>query len=105
MRQPRPALDLVDAEPFEPRADVGRQRGRRAALVVEDEHADAARLAVAARREPDRSGLASSVLEPDADLVELALGARPEERQRDVEILRRHDPEVALSETALPLGH
>src|SRR5438876_396133 len=47
MRQPRTAFALVHAPPLEPPVEVVGERDRPSALVVEDEHADAPRLAVA----------------------------------------------------------
>src|SRR5947209_20091991 len=57
VRKPRPLLPLVDPEPLQALVQVARQGRRSALLVVEDEHAHAARLAVAAGSEDDlRSG-------------------------------------------------
>src|SRR5919202_1070967 len=52
VRQPRALLALVDAEVLEPLEQVEREPLRTALLVVEDEHSDAAGLAVAADGEP-----------------------------------------------------
>src|SRR5439155_3687516 len=56
VREPRPPLRLVHAEPLEAGVQASGETPRRAALVVEDEHPDAPCLAVAARTEDDGGG-------------------------------------------------
>src|SRR5579863_2956520 len=53
MRQPRAPLTFVDGEIFEPRLNIVRDRGGVATGIVEDEHPDAAGLAVPHGREPN----------------------------------------------------
>lgn len=103
MGKPVPALAAVDAEPLQPLLEVGSERTCPARLVVEDEHPDAPRLAVAHRRE------ARPLLHPGGSLTERRddrgqLAGRPvaEEGERDVQVLARDDSELAGQVRVLP---
>jgi hypothetical protein len=58
VRKPGTLLPPVHAEPLETVVEALCEASALAALVVEDEHADAARLAVATGREDDLAGIA-----------------------------------------------
>src|SRR5581483_10335372 len=98
----RSPLRLVDAEPVEAAREIVCQRGGSAVLVVEDEHPDAAGLAIAASGERDRTGRSSRRLQLASDRVELERGAGAEEGERDVQVGRRHRAEVAVRQPSLP---
>src|SRR5205807_4075033 len=70
MRQPRAALPLVHTEPLEAFEDVERERPRVATQVLEDDHPDAPRLAVALYAEPDRPGGRCGGTELGADPID-----------------------------------
>src|SRR6266536_3251600 len=89
VREPRPLLRLVHAEPLQPSMQVSREGGAGAALVVEDDHADAVRLTVAAGSERDRTGSASCLFQLTTDRLDFTPRAMPEERVREVEVVRR----------------
>src|SRR6266511_160390 len=72
VRQPRAALRLVDAEPPQPAVKVGCQSGCGSAVVVEDDHADAACLPVAARVQHDPAGRPGRCPELATNRVDLA---------------------------------
>src|SRR4051812_45318847 len=94
MRQPGPTLEAVDAEALQPLLNVPGEQRRVASVFLEDEHADTARLAVANRRESDLTRAARGVPQCADDRLELACGAVTEERQRDVQVLSRHDADA-----------
>ena len=92
MRQPRPLLALVHAEALETGEEPVREEPGFTGLVVENEHADASRLAIAAGREDDLADPASGVGEGGSDRGKLRGRARAEERERGVEVLAGNDP-------------
>jgi hypothetical protein len=94
VREPPPPLALVHAERLEAALEIVRENSRTPLLVVEREHPDTARLAVAAQREPCRSGLGSRLPQRADDRVELAHPPVPEEGERDVQVLRRNGPDA-----------
>ncbi len=102
MRQPAPSLRLVHAEPLEAAVEVGGQASGRAAAVVEHEHADAPRLAVAAHPELDRLRRPRSVIELGRDPPELACWAGAEKGEREVEVLPGHEPSPCRRKAPLP---
>ena len=89
MWEPWASLGPVDAELLEPRVEVCRQPTRLAARVLDDEHADRARLAIVHRPEREGDRLASGFPQNADDRVEVGAWARPEEGKRDVEALDR----------------
>src|SRR5689334_2229218 len=91
MRQPGPVLPAIDAEPLQPLLDVPREQRSPSPVVLEDEHADAPRLAVAHRREPDLPRSRGGLTQNADDRFELAGGPVTEERQRDVQVRAGHD--------------
>jgi len=101
MRQPRATLAPIGAESLQPFLDVVGERSRATGLVLEDEHPDAPRLSITQRCEADRSCLRDSVAERSHDRVELACPPMAEERERDVQVLARHEPD-ARELVALP---
>ena len=105
MREPWTCLALVHAERFEPRVHIGRKRGRTSVLVGEDEHSDAARLAVAPEGKGRNSRGSCCIAQAPSDPVQLSCGARAQERERDVDALARDDTDVsdAGEDLALPL--
>ena len=105
MRQPLPALGLVDAQRFQPRVQIARQQPRAAALVVEREHADAARLSVTPNRQDRPFGTRGRLAQRVEDRLDLAHGPVAEKRERDVQVLGREHTDVARAakSMALPL--
>ena len=95
VRQPRPPLGLVHPEAAEPLVQIARQRARGTSEVLEDEHPDAARLAVARGLEPNRPGGCGGGAELASDRVDLLARAGSEEREREVHVLERDDAAVA----------
>src|SRR5581483_3554841 len=95
MRQPRPALAPVDGERLQARLDVVRERRRECALVVEDEHPDAARLAVALEAEPQAARTRGGVAQRADDRLQLPCRPVAEEGERDVQVLARDDADAA----------
>ena len=93
MREPGTGLADVEPERLEPLVQTDCQRRGPPLLVVEDEHADAAGLAVAAHPEHDRARDARrGRTESPADSLDVARGAVSEEREREVQALGRDDP-------------
>ena len=72
MCQPGPILPPIDTEPFQPLLDVSGERPSPARVVLENEHPDAPRLAVAQGREPDLPRVGGSVTQNTGDRSELA---------------------------------
>src|SRR5262245_30840015 len=101
VREPRTALARVDAEPLEPLEHVDRESPCVTAQVVEDEHADAARLPVAELPEREGAGGGCRSAELDPDGRSLGCGAATEEGDSDVQISARHDA-VAREYAPLP---
>jgi hypothetical protein len=103
MRKPRPLLSLVQAEPFEPRVEILRQRSRRTVLVVEDEHPDAPGLAVPGDGEASLSRGPGRLPEGARDRRDIGGGPPPEEGQRDVEIGADDSPYAPAFRELAPL--
>jgi hypothetical protein len=94
VRKPPPLLALVHSELLETALEILGESGSTALLVVEREHSDAPRLAVAAQREPCRSSPGSRLPQRADDRVELAHGPVPEKSERDVQVLGRDPPDA-----------
>src|SRR5581483_68937 len=90
MWQPGTALRLVDTEALQTSVQVGREPRRPLVRIAEDEHADAARLAVAPHFELRRRGAGCGRLKLRGDGVDVGGGPRAEECERDVQVLSRH---------------
>jgi hypothetical protein len=95
VRQPRALLALVDAEGLESVEETAGQVTALACRVVEDEHRDAAGLAIAAWREQDLAGVPCRRSERGRNRREFDGGPMAEEGERDVEMLAGDDPAVA----------
>jgi hypothetical protein len=95
VRKPRAFLALVDAEGLETVEKTAGEVPALACRVVEHEHRDATGLAITAWREDDLAGVPGGCPECGRDRGELGSGSVPEEGERDVEMLARHDPAVA----------
>src|SRR6266511_1870688 len=95
VRQPWTVLALVHAELFQPPVEVAGELRRALLLVVEDEHADASRLAVPAQGQAGWPRSGGSVPQRSRDRLDLGDGPVPEERQRDVNVPGRDDPHVS----------
>src|SRR5436309_3829 len=98
VREPRPALALVQAEPLKPSVEILGKSRRAAVLVGEDEHPHAARLAVAGGREDGRLDCGGGVAKGSGDRRHVARRTAPEKRERDVEARTRDTAEAG------PLG-
>ena len=101
MREPRPSLFAVQPRGLQVRLQIGRERCRTAALVGEDEHGDAAGLAVASGRKDDLPGPRGGLAERVADLGKPRQVDAAEEGQRDVQVLTP-DEAAAARELFLP---
>ena len=101
MRQPGPTLAPVDAAPLEPLLQVVRERSCTASVVLEGEHADAPRLAIAGHRETNLPGLGRRPPKVIDDRIELPDRPMPEERERDMQVLAADEPD-ARQLAALP---
>jgi hypothetical protein len=95
VREPRAPLGPVRPEPLEPFRKACLQEARAAVLVVEDEHGDALRLAVAGHGEHRSADARSGLVERLAQERELARRPSSEEGERDVQVRGRHDPHAA----------
>jgi hypothetical protein len=73
---------------------VGRHQRARPVLVVAEEHADAAGLAVGRNGEAQRPRGCGGGAEVGDDVLGLGAGPVTEECQRDVEVAGRYDPHV-----------
>ena len=102
MRQPRPLLALVHAEPFQTPMQIFGDRGCRPVLVAEDEHADTASFPIADRLEAHRASARGCVARGAEDLLELGNGPVPKEGKGDVKVLPDDHPSVEL--LGLPLA-
>src|SRR5258708_6580599 len=91
MREPGTPLTPVDADPLEPGGQVGRERGGTPAEVLEHEHPDGARLAIAPRSENGLFRTSSRLAKRRPDRIDLRHVATAEERERDVQVLPWHD--------------
>jgi hypothetical protein len=103
VRQPGPPLAAVDAEALQPFLNVLGEHPRPTTLIVEDEHPDASRLAIATRGEADRSGRCRSVAQDADDRLDLATGPMAEERERDVQVLSPNDANACELRALPPL--
>ena len=103
MRKPRALLGLVHPEPLEPPVEMLREARRAFPLVGQDEHPDAAGLAIAHDREASRSSTCGRLAERFRDRRHVRGRPPPEEGQRDVEV-RPSDPAdpMLLRELASP---
>src|SRR5438132_3612329 len=102
VRTPRPLLPLVDSEPLQTLVQVARQGRRPALLVVEDQHADAARLAVAMGREDDLRSRGGRLPQGTRDRVDLFRRSMAEEGERDVQMVAAECPSLGGQILALP---
>jgi hypothetical protein len=102
VRQPRALLRLVHAEPFEAPVEIGCEPPGRPALVVEEEHADASRLAVPADLEGDAVCGGGGLLQRGADRVDLTCRAVAEEGKGEVQVLARDGTELSARQAVLP---
>jgi hypothetical protein len=104
MSKPRASLASVQLERLEPGVEISRKRAGAPVLVVEYEHADAARLAIADRRRrgrlPDGAGCFSQRFR---DALDVCARAGAEEGERDVQIGAPHDPSAAGELALLPV--
>jgi hypothetical protein len=91
MRKPRTPLTPIHAEPFEPLPDPVGEKRRAPALVGEDEHADAPRLAVTGRREHGRLDRGARLTDGTEDALDVASRSAAEEGDRDVKVLGRDE--------------
>jgi hypothetical protein len=94
MRQPRTSLTAVDTEKLQTLLHVAGQKRRRPSVVLEDEHADAPRLAIPSGRESDLSRGPRGIAQRLDDRVELTRRPVAEERERDVQVLASDEPYV-----------
>src|SRR5918994_5258484 len=94
VREPCAPLTFVDPQDLQaveqPAGELAGLPGR----VVEDEHADAARLPVTARREGDLFGVSCGRFEGGRDCRQLGGWSATEEGERDVEMLTGDNPAV-----------
>src|SRR5215207_3172228 len=92
MLEPRTTLAPVDADRLEPLVELPRDPGCAVVPVLENEHADAPRLAVPEGSER-RSGRALGARSQGVDdRRQIGARSRAQERERDVEILSRDNP-------------
>src|SRR5262245_38910545 len=94
VREPGTVLALVHTERLEPRVQVGRERGCTSSLVVEHKHPDAARLAIATEREARNGRRGGGLAQVPCDSLHLSRSEVSEERERDVDVCARDDPDV-----------
>src|SRR5436190_2513863 len=105
MRQPPPPLRLVHVKRLQAAVEVARNARGAAVLVVEDEHPDAPRLAVPANVEHGPRGADSRAAQTGCDVTEPPRACVAEKRERDVDVLARHDPHVVDAGEDGPLPH
>ena len=92
--EPAAVLAFVDGEPLEPLPDgLGKESAARV-RVLQDDHADAPGLPVAARPEHDRTGTGRRLSQSCRDGLDVGGRASPEEGQGDVEILPWDDADA-----------
>ena len=92
--KPAAPLPLVHTERLEPAVNGIGECRRMTIRVVEGEHADAARLAVASHGESRRASGRSEVPERGDDRVHILGRTTSEERERDVEVRGRDDADI-----------
>ena len=80
---------------LEPAEEVLGQPSRRAGDVLQNEHADASRLAVSRRQQPDRARGGGRPAQRLGDRRDLASRPVAQEREREMQVLARDDPAVA----------
>jgi hypothetical protein len=102
VREPRPLFGLVHAEPVKSLVNLAGEFRRCPFVVVEDEHPDAARLAVAVLAEHDRPCGGCGGLQLSPDRLDVARGPGAEEGQGDVEVVARNEPMLAGRKERLP---
>ena len=95
MGKPRPPFALVDAEGLQPVEQSPGEPPGLTRAVLEDEHPDTARLAVAAGREDDLAGVPGRSSQRGRNRRQFGCRAPSEEGEREVEMLERDDPPVA----------
>jgi hypothetical protein len=103
VRKPRAPLGLVDAEACETPREVVREERRAPPVVLEHEHADAPRLAIAGGGEHGLLRLASGGAHLAGDRSDVVGWAPAAEHEGDVEVLAADDPRVANAGERLPL--
>src|SRR5215471_18695856 len=94
VRQPGTPLAAIDAELLQPLLEVVGKLRRIASLILEDEHSDASRLAVANGREADLPRSGCGLPQRAADRLELAARPMAEEGERDMQVPTRDDSDV-----------
>ena len=97
MRKPRLALGAPEQVALEPE-----RQSLRALVLGEDEHADAARLAVAAHLEDGRLRLGAADAQSVRHLVDPGARLAAEKGEREVQFVARND--ASALEAGLPLG-
>src|SRR2546421_654741 len=88
---------------LEPLVQSPRDRRSAAVLVVEHEHADAPRLAIPAEEEARRLGHPRRLAQASGDRSALFRRTAAEERERDVQVVRRDDADVPSRSEGLGL--
>src|SRR3989442_11996177 len=91
VREPRPPLALVDAEPFQALLEIIGEALGPTPGIAQEEHPDAPGLAVALRHEPDRAGGRGGLAQRGEDRLELRHRPVPEEGEGDAQVPAR-DP-------------
>lgn len=92
MRKPGPSLGGVDAEVLQPAVQVCGQGGGVSAGICEDEHSDALPFPVARHLKRDLTCGCSGSTQFLDDVRDGVAGCGAEEREREMEVLARHDP-------------
>jgi hypothetical protein len=95
VRKPGAPLRLVHAQPGERVGQVSGELCRPTALVLEHDHPDAPRLAVADGLEDGALEAVGGGADLGRDPVDLGDRRAPEEDQRDVQVLRRDETDAA----------
>src|SRR5262249_51043362 len=85
--EPRTSLTPVDIELLEPPVEIRSERARTSRGIVEDDHPDTSRLAVAGGLERERAAPGGSIPQRREDVRQLMCGAAAEECERDVQML------------------
>src|ERR1035437_1306890 len=91
VRKPGTSLALVAADRLQPAPNRLRHAGRFAAFVLEDEHADAPRLAVAAEHELHWPGALDGAADDLEDRLDFEARPPAEEGDGEMELLRRNE--------------
>ena len=90
MRKPLAALTLVHAETLQPVVEVPCERWGTAVEIAENEHSNTPGLAVAICDKLDSTGRPRGLAKGRDDGTDIARGAAPQERKRDVQVLARY---------------